>query len=200
MKKNWFFAILSLFILAGVLTAFWLGGLILANADSDSISAQDPVDYVIILGCGLKEDKPDRILQSRLDTAVAFLEKYPDSIAICTGGQGEDEPIPEATAMEKALQKAGIPPERIRKEVSSKNTYENFRNAKRIIDQQAEDPRNVHVAVVTSEFHLFRATNLAKLHGFDNPIKVSAQTPTVLFYPHFIREIAALVAAQIRYY
>ncbi len=200
MKKNWIFVILSLFVLAGVLLAFWIGGLILADSSSDSISAQDKIDYVVILGCGLKEDKPDKILQSRLDTAVEFLEKYPDSVAICTGGQGKDEPIPEATAMEKALLKAGIPQSRIKKETTSENTYQNFQNAKKIITKLKDDPEKVQIAIVTSEFHLFRSANLAELQGFVNPIKVSAPTPVLLFYPHFLREIAAVVAAWIRYY
>lgn len=199
MKKNWIFVILSLFILAGVLLAFWIGGLILEDASSDSISAQDKVDYVVILGCGLKEDKPDKILKTRLDTAVEFLEKYPDSVAICTGGQGADEPIPESTAMEKALVKAGIKQDRIKKETTSKNTYENFQNAKKIITEAEDDPTQVKIAVVTSEFHLYRSMKFAELHGFTDPIKVSAQTPTFLFYPHFLREIAAVVKAHLYY-
>lgn len=199
MKKNWIFVMLSLVVLSGVLLAFWIGGVILADSASDSISAQDKIDYMVILGCGLKEDKPDRILQSRLDTAVEFLEKYPDSVAICTGGQGKDEPIPEAAAMEKALLEAGIPKSRIEKETTSKNTYENFQNAKKVIAKLKDDPEAVQIAIVTSEFHLFRAVNLAELQGFADPIKVSAPTPALWFYPHFLREIAAVVKAWICY-
>lgn len=199
MKKNWIFVILSFFVLAGVLTAFWIGGLILEDASSDSISAREKIDYVIILGCGLKEDKPDKILASRLATAVEFLEKYPDAIAICTGGQGADEPIPESTAMEKALLKAGIPKSRIKKETTSKNTYENFQNAKKLMAKEKDHPENARVAIVTSEFHLYRSVNLAKLQGFTDPIKVSAPTPALWFYPHFLREIAAVVKAWICY-
>ena len=200
MKKNWIFVILSLLVLIGVLTAFWIGGQILNDAGSDSISAQEKVDYVVILGCGLKEDKPDKILTSRLDTAVEFLEKYPDSMAICTGGQGADEPIPEATAMEKVLLKAGIPQSRILKETTSKNTFENFENAKKLIKKQGDDPGKTRIAIVTSEFHLYRSVELAELLGFQEPIKVSSKTPALLFYPHFLREIAAVVKAQLCYY
>ncbi len=206
MKKNWFFSIISLFVLAGVLLAFWIGGLIMAGSTSDNISAQEQVDYVIILGCGLKGDKPDKILSTRIDAAVEFLEKYPDSVAICTGGQGDDEPIPEATAIEKALLKAGISKERILKETTSKNTYENFENAKKLIAKQEktienhkELPKEPRIAIITSEFHLYRSHQLAELHGFREPIKVAAKTPTFTFYPHFLREIAAVVAAWYRY-
>ena len=212
MKKNWFFSIISLFVLAGVLLAFWIGGLILEGSASDNISAQEQVDYVVILGCGLVGDQPNELLQSRIDTAVEFLEKYPDSVAICTGGQGDDEPIPESTAIEKTLLKAGIPKERILKETTSKNTYENFGNAKKLIEKQEKASQEdsdeesdetakagPRIAIVTSEFHLYRSKNLAELHGFQDPIKVAAKTPTFKLYPHFFREIAAMVAAWYRY-
>lgn len=199
MKKNWIFVIFSLFILADVLLAFWIGGLILADSSSDSISAQEKVDYVIVLGCGLKEDKPDRILKSRLETAVEFLEKYPDSVAICTGGQGADEPIPEATAMEKYLLKAGISKDRVKKETTSANTYENFKHAKKLITKFGDDPKTVRIAIVTSEFHLYRSAMLAEGQGFVDSIKVSAKTPALWFYPHFLREIAAVVKAWLFY-
>ncbi len=198
MKKNWIYSILSLFVLAGILVGFWIGGLILEGSTSDSISAREEIDYVIVLGCGLKEDKPERILQTRIATAVDFLKKYPDAVAICTGGKGTDELISEAEAIEKALLKAGISQKRILKETTSINTYENFKNAQELIKKPKEkkDPR---VAIVTSEFHLYRSYQMAELNGFQAPIKVAASTPTHLFYPHFFREIAAVAVMDFRY-
>ncbi len=199
MKKNWFFSILALIVLAGILLTYWIGGLITQAAVSDNISDQDTVDYVVILGCGLDGDKPNAMFQSRIDTAIAFMKKYPNSVAICTGGQGDDEPLPEADVIEKALQKAKIPPGRIKKETTSKNTYENFQNARKIIDKEETEEENLQVAIVTSEFHLYRAQKLAEKHGFYDTIKISAPTPVGMYYPHFFREIAAVVAAWYRY-
>ncbi len=198
MKKNWLFALVSLLILLGILVAYYIGGLLLGGAASDNISANEHVDYVIVLGCRLDGDTPDRVLKTRLDAAVSFLEKYPESVAVCAGGQGEDELIPEAVAMEKALVKAGISPKRILTETTSRNTYENLKNAKAIIEEQ-NPKEEVQIAIVTSEYHLYRSRYLAKLMGFKNPIGVAAKTPTTLFYPNLLREICSMVAAWVRY-
>ncbi len=198
MKKKWFFTLLSLLVLAGILTAYFIGGLLMSGSASDSVSANEPIDYVIILGCKLDGDKPEEILQTRIDTAVSFLEKYPHAVAICTGGQGSDEKISESSAIEKALKKAGISQKRILKETTSTNTYENIKNAKTLIEKKS-DSADVQIALVTSEYHLYRARYLARLLGFKNPIGVAAKTPSLLFYPNFLREILAMAAAWMRY-
>lgn len=198
MKKKWIFAIVSLVVLAGILVAFWVGGLIMGNSVSDSISAQEGIDYVVILGCRLDGDTPERILQSRIDSAVDFLKKYPDAVAVCTGGMGKNDSTSEAEAIEKALLQEGIPQKRILKETTSTNTYENFENAKQLIAQR-EEVADVQIAIVTSEFHLYRSCKMAELHGFQAPIKVSATTPTLEFYPNFFREILAVAVMDFRY-
>ncbi len=198
MKKKWIFALISLLALAGILVGYHIGGLLMSGAVSDRISANERVDYVVILGCRLDGEKPERILQSRIDAAVDFLKKYPDAVAICTGGQGEDESIPESSAIQKALRKAGISQKRLLTETASTNTYENLQNAKTLIEER-ENGDDVRIAIVTSEYHLYRARYLAKLLGFQDPIGVAAETPTVLFYPNFLREICAMAAAWMRY-
>ncbi|MBO5364899.1 MAG: YdcF family protein [Clostridia bacterium] len=199
MKKSWFSATLAILVLAAVLAAYQIGGLIMSGSGSDNISASEKVHYVIILGCQLEGDEPGRVLQSRIDAAVRFLEKYPNAVAICTGGQGKDELRPEATAIEKALVASGISQKRILKETTSVNTYENLKNAKALIEKR-EDTKKVQIAVVTSEYHLYRSRHLAQRLGFQNPIGIAAKTPAVLFYPNFLREICSMVAAWVRYW
>ena len=198
MKKNIIFAGISLFLLAIVLIGFWIGGVIMSQATSDSAATGDPVDYVIILGCGLEGKEPGKCLQSRIDTALSFAEKNPDVVMVCSGGQGSDEEISEAEAISNALLKEKFPKKQMILENTSRTTRENLSNTKALLDQR-EEGNAYRVAVVSNEFHLYRARNLALATGFQNPIAIAAKTPTTQFYPMLIREICAVIATWLGY-
>ena len=198
MKKNGLFAALALVLLAGVLAAFWIGGIIMGKSASDTSAKSEPIDYVIILGCRLDGEEPGRCLDERIKAAAKYLRAHPWAMAVCSGGQGDDEVISEAEAISRALQKRGIPARRILKEDQSHSTYENFYNTKKILDQR-KDGQPYQVAFVTNDFHVYRSRRLAEYVGFHNPAAVSAKTPSALFYPNLLREICSVVLSWIRY-
>ena len=53
-------------------------------------------DYLIVLGAAVYGDRPSLTLIRRLEGAAAYLERYPDSVAIVSGGMGKGETITEA--------------------------------------------------------------------------------------------------------
>ena len=59
--------------------------------------------------------------------------------------------------------------------------------------------RPYRVAVLTNNFHIYRARRLADYVGFVNPAAISAKTPATQFYQNLIREICAVVYAHFRY-
>ena len=73
---------------------------------------------------------------------------------IPSGGQGGDETIPEAAAMKQYLLDRGIPEKDILMEDQSKNTLENLKNSKAILD--GFDGRK-YTALVTGNYHVYRA-------------------------------------------
>lgn len=146
-------------------------------------------DYVIILGAQLDGDKPKLALEYRLETALDYLEKHPQTIAICSGGRGVDESISEAQAMGEWLEEKGIDKTRIVLEAASKNTFENFLYSAQLI-RQAGDSRRV--AIATSGYHLYRASLLAKRQGLE-PILLAAKTPGVIVIKSYVRESLALI-------
>ena len=102
-------------------------------------------DYIIILGSGLIDgDKVPKLLGDRIDKAIAV---YKGSSAgtkiIPSGGQGNDETIPEAVAMKKYLLEKGIPEQDIIIEDSSTTTYENLTNSKAIIDSRKGEKKQL---------------------------------------------------------
>lgn len=153
-----------------VLSFVWIQGMILAGAQADPQAAQ--ADYVLVLGAHIYPDRPSASLAKRLDTAAGFLRAHPHTIAILCGGQGDNEPMPEAEMMASYLQtQHGIPAARLRTETQSRNTIQNIENAK-----AAFSLTHARCAVITSDFHLARARRLMDRAGLD-PVGLPAPTP-----------------------
>ncbi|MGQ0453248.1 YdcF family protein, partial [Bacillus sp. SS-TM] len=86
-------------------------------------------DFIIVLGSGLINDKVPPLLASRINKAIDFYWKQaavntPPTI-IFSGGQGPDEGLPEAEAMQNYAVEKGIPLEHTVQENRSVNTYQN---------------------------------------------------------------------------
>lgn len=124
-------------------------------------------DYLMILGCRVIGDKPDEMLSLRANAAADFLLKHKNTVAVCCGGiVHEDQTKSEAQAIKDILLDWGIEEERIILEDKSQTTFENFINAKKIIDSHSgkKEPKT---AFLSSEFHLMRASVIASLVGVD---------------------------------
>ena len=64
---------------------------------------------MIVLGAGLRKDKPSMLLRYRLDKAYEYAAEHPDLLIVTSGGQGRDEWIPEGQAMRDYLIEKGLP-------------------------------------------------------------------------------------------
>ena len=181
--------ITALAILGIALTAV-LCGIVLSDVRGDS---DTPCDYVIVLGAGINGEMPSRTLSDRLDRAVDYMNEYPECVAIVSGSQGADEDITEALAMERYLIGRGIQKERIIKEEMARNTHENMIFSREIIEELGGGK----VAVISSDYHIYRARRLAENAGL-TPVMLSARTELpVLFVNCLLREAFALVKAHL---
>ena len=135
-------------------------GTIVASAIVVRHQIEKPVDFLIILGCGIRKDgTPTPLLRGRVDRAIRFYEQQKAStgkelIFIPSGGQGADEVVAESTAMKNYLLERGIPERLIIEENRSTSTFENMKFSKQII--QRLDP-NGSVAFATTNYHVFRS-------------------------------------------
>ena len=165
-------------------------GLIISSARTDESDA----DCLIILGAGLRNGAPSLILRRRLNAAIDYLNERGDVPVIVTGGLGRGQNITEAGAMFRYLSEHGVDESLIWKEEASTSTRENLAFSLAIMEENGLDVDNITVAVVSSEFHLFRAKLIAQKQGLD-AVGVAAQTPTfylrVLYY---CREAFALAS------
>lgn len=118
-------------------------------------------DYVIIHGAGIKKDGiVTKLLADRCDKAIEIYRKDPTSpYLVPSGGQGSDEVCSEAEAMRKYLVSQGIPEDKILLEDKSKTTMENVIFSKNLIEKR---PGRKYTALVTSNYHIYRAMRYAK--------------------------------------
>ena len=126
-------------------------------------------DFVIVLGSGLRPDGGvPPLLANRLERArevwAAVSRRAGEfrPLLIVSGGQGDDEPVPEASAMASYLIARGFPADRLLVEDQSRSTEENLAFSKAIMDELRPGAR---ATVVTSDFHAFRAALLARRLG-----------------------------------
>ncbi|MFR0541548.1 YdcF family protein [Lactobacillus delbrueckii] len=118
-------------------------------------------DYVIIHGAGIKKDGTvTKLLADRCDKAIEIYRKDPTSpYLVPSGGQGSDEVCSEAEAMRKYLISQGIPEDKILLEDKSKTTMENVTFSKNLIEKRLG---RKYTALVTSNYHIYRAMRYAK--------------------------------------
>lgn len=143
-------------------------------------------DYMIILGTKVEEGRPSSLLQNRIDVAVPYLKENKKTIVIASGGQGTNESISEAQAIQNELISQGIEEKRILMEDRSSRTLENISFSKKFI------PANHQTGIVVSNtFHLYRAKSIATDQGLDVTV-LPAGTPILAIPKWYIREYLAI--------
>lgn len=143
------------------------------------------IQYMIVLGAQIRGEQLSLSLYNRVVKALDYLIENPNSKVIVSGGQGEGEAITEAEAMERFFLENGIEKERIIKEEKSTSTFENIKFSKEFLNGEQE------VIIVSNDFHLFRASLIAKRLGL-KPYTLSAETPQVVKTRLWIREYFAI--------
>ena len=120
--------------------------------------APEGLDYLIVLGAQVREDGPSAVLKYRLDAAVDYLKENESTLCIVTGGKGESEPLTEGEGMKQYLTAQGIDPARILVEDQARNTVQNIQFSKQLMTSPGAS-----TALVTNNFHVTRATALARI-------------------------------------
>ncbi|VXC06216.1 YdcF family protein [Citricoccus sp. K5] len=178
-------------------------------------------DAVVVLGSGLIDGNVTPLLASRLDRGrqawQAQLAPSPSSTPaagtapelsmaapgrgvplIPSGGQGPDEPRPEAVAMAAYLVDHGVPPELVLPEERSSTTEENLRLSREIADgalPQGASPG--HLLVATNEYHAPRAALLSRRIGVDADV-VGGSTAGYYVPSAYLREFLAVMVMNKR--
>ena len=149
---------------------------------------EENAEYIIVLGAQVREGGPSVVLRYRLDRAVSRLREDPDTLCIVSGGQGYNEPYPEAEGMRDYLLEQGIDPSRILMEPQSSNTRENLAFSAQLLDKET-----ARVGIVTNDFHMFRALAIARKQGYAHAFGIPAASSRLYLPNNLLREFLGVV-------
>lgn len=184
-------------LITRVFTVCLIIGLIIAGITECIIikasfgSPKEQVQYMVVLGAKVRTSGPSASLWDRIYAAADYMNEHPETIAIVSGGQGSDEPMPEGQAMYDELVNLGIDPERIWVEDKATSTWENLNFSLDIIEEKT-GRRPEKLGVLSSEYHLFRSSLLTRECGLDF-VGIPARTSRISqMINHFMREVAGV--------
>lgn len=146
---------------------------------------------VMVFGCRAHGLSPSLTLRLRLDAAYELLSELPDAVCIVSGGQGANETVPEADAMEAYLVGRGISKDRIIKESDSHSTSENIRLTKALLESTGRSYEKI--IGVSTAFHLPRIKTLSERYGLTMELCSSPSPSPAHFYVSMVREYLSYI-------
>jgi uncharacterized SAM-binding protein YcdF (DUF218 family) len=182
--------LLNILIIAAFLTYAGFSCFLGFYGMNDTVTYDE--DAVIVLGCGIKGEEVSRLLKYRLEMALDYHKRNPEAIIFVSGGKGAGEDIPEALAMERWLTARGVPSSQIIREEYSYSTYENIQNTKRLLEDAGLLGGDAKLALITSEFHIYRGEWFANAAGL-SVRHLHAPSSWYSVPVNFARECAAVV-------
>ena len=168
----------------GVLFFLIVEGFILSGF---GMSGSDQAKYLVVLGAQMKPEGPSKVLQYRLDAALAYLTDHPECQVIVSGGQGADEHISEAKGMYDYLVAHGLEADRILLEDQSVNTVQNLAFSAKYFDKEKDE-----VLIVSNNFHVFRAVGIARRQGYQKVSGLAARGYWFLLPNNMLREFVGV--------
>ncbi|MEC0493286.1 YdcF family protein [Bacillus glycinifermentans] len=189
----WLGAILIFILLCDLLFSFFFVCYLFYSWMYQMIPFTKKIDYIIVLGSGIRSEDVPPLLRSRLDKAIEYYHKNPEAKIVVSGGQGADEPVSEAFAMRKYLLSQNIPDEKILLEDQSTTTFENMTFSKNVILQDWQK-KNHEPSIIfsTNNYHVLRGGLYARKAGLKAQ---GVGAPTALYFlpTALIREYIALL-------
>lgn len=176
-------------ILLGLVFFFTVEGIILSGG---SMKAQPGLKHIVVLGAKVNGTQPSGALRNRIQRAADYMKENPETVAVLTGGKGEDEGISEAQCMFEGMTARGIDPARLILEEQATDTAENLRYSRALIGE-TDSP----VGIVTNDFHMFRALCLARKQSW-NTVGIPVATTAISFPHYMLREFVGVVYETLR--
>ena len=121
--------------------------------------ALDDVDYILVLGCGLRDDgSPSDMLSDRISTALDL--HFSTEIPLLASGDHSRPDYDEVGAVASVAKQAGVDEKYILLDHAGFSTYESMYRAKEVFGAKK-------VIIVTHRYHLYRAIYIARALGMD---------------------------------
>lgn len=125
----------------------------------NNYSELSDIDCIIVLGAGIKNNKPSPMLEDRLLKSIYLYQNNVSNKIIMSGDHGRKE-YDEVNVMKKYAIKNGVSSENIFMDHAGFSTYDSIYRAKYIFKAK-------RVVIVTQKYHLYRSLYIANKLGLD---------------------------------
>lgn len=152
----------------------------IVSGDSELLT---DIDYIVILGAGIRRGKPSPMLEDRLKTGISLYNNDISNKILITGDHMNDD-YDEVTVMKNYLLEHGIPEEDIITDNYGISTYDSIYRVKNVY-------KSNKVVIVSQRYHLYRTLFLSdnldlKSYGVEADLRY--------YYGQWYREIREILA------
>ena len=141
------------------------------------------IDYIVILGAGIRRGKPSPMLEDRLKTGISLYNKDISNKILITGDHMNDD-YDEVTVMKNYLLEHGIPEEDIITDNYGISTYDSIYRVKNVY-------KSNKVVIVSQRYHLYRALFLSDNLDLES---YGVEANLRYYYGQWYREIREILA------
>ena len=153
------------------------------NKIINSNTSIEKTDCIIILGAGLRNDKPSLMLEDRLKKGI---ETYNNGISnkIIMSGDHTRKNHDEVNIMKEYAINNNVPSEDIFMDHAGISTYDSIYRAKNIFNAKK-------IVIITQKYHLYRALYIANQLGLE---AYGVEAPKKIYRGNTYREIREILA------
>lgn len=126
---------------------------------TEEISSVGKVEYIMVLGCGIRGDEPSDMLEDRLLRALEVAEKFPEAKLIVSGNNAGPE-YNEVGVMKNFCISKGFDENKIICDDNGFSTGASVTNMKKVYGAEK-------VVIVTQKYHLYRALHIASQYDIE---------------------------------
>lgn len=152
----------------------------IVSGDSELLT---DIDYIVILGAGIRRGKPSPMLEDRLKTGISLYNNDISNKILITGDHMNDD-YDEVTVMKNYLLEQGIPEEDIITDNYGISTYDSIYRVKNVY-------KSNKVVIVSQRYHLYRALFLSDNLDLES---YGVEADLRYYYGQWYREIREILA------
>lgn len=152
----------------------------IVSGDSELLT---DIDYIVVLGAGIRRGKPSPMLEDRLKTGILLYNNDISNKILITGDHMNDD-YDEVTVMKNYLLEHGIPEEDIITDNYGISTYDSIYRVKNVY-------KSNKVVIVSQRYHLYRALFLSDNLDLES---YGAEANLRYYYGQWYREIREILA------
>lgn len=142
-----------------VLNLYMTQSMVKRTLSAEDCAALGKVDCILVLGCGVHDGVPSRMLRDRLEGALQLYHLGASEKLLMSGDHGQAN-YDEVNVMKRYAMEHGVPSEAVFMDHAGFSTYESMVRAQQIFSAK-------RILIVTQDYHLPRALYIANALGLD---------------------------------